>query len=102
VLQILRDLSGQGMISRFTAAQLDHPEIGARLDEFLPGTGVSARGKNRLFNFVWDLTSSSHAARVALFENVNALPPSAIRGELARSPERAEWAAFVRRYTGLD
>ena len=102
VMQILKDLSGQGMVSRFTAAQFDHPEIGARLEEFLPGTGVSARGKNRLFNFLWDLTCSSHAARVALFENVNALPPSSIRAELFRSPERAEWAAFVRRYAGLD
>jgi 4-hydroxyphenylacetate 3-monooxygenase len=68
----------------------------------LPGTGVSARAKNRLFNFVWDLTSSSHAARVALFENVNALPPSAIRAELFRSEERHRWAAFVRRYAGVD
>jgi aromatic ring hydroxylase len=102
VMQILRDLSGQGMISRFSAAQFDHPAIGLLLEEFLPGTGVSARDKNRLFNFVWDLTCSSHAARVALFENVNALPPSAIRAELFRSPERAEWAAFVRRYAGLE
>jgi aromatic ring hydroxylase len=101
-MQILRDLSGQGMVSRFTAAQFDHPEIGARLQEFLPGTGVSAREKNRLFNFVWDLTCSSHAARVGLFENVNALPPSSIRAELFRSPERAGWAAFVRRYAGLE
>ena len=102
IMQILRDLSGQGMISRFTRAQFDHPEIGARLEEFLPGTDASARAKNRLFNFVWDLTSSSHAARVALFENVNALPPSAIRAELFRSEERQPWADFVRRYAGVD
>ena len=102
VMQLLRDLSGQGMISRFTSAQFDHPEIGAKLEEFLPGTGVSARDKNRLFNFVWDLTCSSHAMRVALFENVNALPPSAIRSEIYQSYDRSEWAAFVRRYAGLE
>jgi 4-hydroxyphenylacetate 3-monooxygenase len=101
VMQLLRDLSGQGMISRFTRAQFDHPEIGAKLAEFLPGTGVSARAKNRLFNFVWDLTCSSHAMRVALFENVNALPPSAIRAEIYQSYDRSEWSKFVRQYAGI-
>jgi aromatic ring hydroxylase len=101
VMQLLRDLSGQGMISRFSKAQFDHPEIGARLEEFLPGTGVSARDKNRLFNLVWDLTCSSHAMRVALFENVNALPPSAIRSEIFQSYPRSEWTDFVRSYAGL-
>jgi aromatic ring hydroxylase len=101
VLQLLRDLSGQGLISRFSKAQFDHPDVGARLEEFLPGTGVSAREKNRLFNFVWDLTCSDHAMRVALFENVNALPPSAIRAEIYNSYSREEWAAYVRRYAGI-
>jgi aromatic ring hydroxylase len=102
VLQLLRDLSGQGMISRFSRAQFEHADVGPMLQEFLPGTGVSARAKNRLFNLVWDLTCSSHAMRVALFENVNALPPSAIRAEIFQSYPRGEWADFVRSYAGLD
>jgi 4-hydroxyphenylacetate 3-monooxygenase len=68
----------------------------------MPGTGVSARGKNRLFNFVWDLTSSSHAMRVALFENVNATPPAAMRHHIYESHDRSEWAGFVRRFAGVD
>lgn len=102
VMQILRDMSGQGLISRFTKAQFDHHELGPKLMEFLPGTGVDAREKNRVFNFVWDLTSSSHAMRVALFENVNALPPSAIRNEIFQSYDRSPWVRHVRRYIGLD
>jgi 4-hydroxyphenylacetate 3-monooxygenase len=102
VMQLLRDMSGQGLISRFTKAQFDHDEIGAKLEEFMPGTGVSARGKNRLFNFVWDLTSSSHAMRVALFENVNATPPAAMRHHIYESHDRSEWAGFVRRFAGVD
>jgi 4-hydroxyphenylacetate 3-monooxygenase len=102
VMQLLRDMSGQGLITRFTQAQFDHDEIGAKLDEFLPGTGVSARAKNRLFNFVWDVTSSSHAMRVALFENVNATPPSAMRHHIYESHDRTEWADFVRRFAGMD
>ena len=44
------------------------------LDELLHGYGISAAGKNRLMNFVWDLTSSAQAGRTELFENVNATP----------------------------
>jgi 4-hydroxyphenylacetate 3-monooxygenase len=102
VMQLLRDISGQGLISRFTRQQFDHEEIGQLLDEFLPGTGVSARGKNRLFNFVWDMTSSSHAMRVALFENVNATPPAAMRNHLYEASERPQWAQFVRRFAGVE
>lgn len=102
VMQLLRDMSGQGLISRFTKAQFDHEEIGAKLEEFLPGTGVSARAKNRLFNFVWDLTSSGHAMRVALFENVNSTPPAAMRHHIYEAHDRSEWAAHVRRVAGID
>ena len=78
-LQLLRDLSGQGLISRFTKAQFEREDLAARLEEFVPGTGGTAREKNRLFNFVWDLTSGNNANRVAAFEHVNATPPGAMR-----------------------
>ncbi len=99
---MLRDMSGQGLISRFTSEQFEREDIGARLNEFLPGTGVSARDKNRLFNFVWDLTCGSHAMRVALFENVNATPPAAMRNHIYEAHDRSEAASFVRRYAGID
>lgn len=102
VMQLLRDISGQALISRFTRAQFDDAEVGVKLEEFLPGTGVSARAKNRLFNFVWDLTSSSHAMRVALFENVNATPASAMRHHLYESYDRSEWMAAVRKFAGIN
>jgi aromatic ring hydroxylase len=102
IMQLLRDMSGQGLISRFTSAQFEHEEIGAKLEEFLPGTGVSARAKNRLFNFVWDLTSSSHAMRVALFENVNSTPPAAMRHHVYQAFDRSEWTHAVREFAGMD
>jgi aromatic ring hydroxylase len=78
VIQILRDLSGQGLVSRMTQADWEREDVGPMLDEFLPGHNISARGKNRFFNFVWDLICSSHSSRVALFENTNATPPPTI------------------------
>ena len=102
ILQLLRELSGQGLISRFTKAQWERPDIGAKLDEFLPGTGVSARDKNRLFNFVWDLTSSEAALRTALFENVNATPAAAMRGRIYAAHDRSEWVRFVKEFAGME
>jgi aromatic ring hydroxylase len=95
VLQILRDMSGQGLISRFNTAAFEHEDVRQLMEEFLPGTGVSAAAKNRLFNFVWDLTCGSNAMRVALFENVNSTPPSAIRSRIYNSDFRQPWRNSV-------
>lgn len=102
VLQLMRDISGQGLISRFSDAQFANDGIGDVLRDFLPGTGVSAEQKNRLFNFVWDLTCGSHANRVALFENVNATPPSAMRARIYASEYRQPWREFIRERLGMD
>jgi 4-hydroxyphenylacetate 3-monooxygenase len=74
VIHTLQELCGQGLVMRFPKAAFDHPDIGPKLDELLPGYGISAADKNRLMNFVWDLTSSAQAGRTELFENVNATP----------------------------
>jgi 4-hydroxyphenylacetate 3-monooxygenase len=102
VMQTLRDLSGQGLISRFTAADLERADVGAKIDEFLPGHGISARGKNQFFNFVWDLTCSSHAMRIALFENTNATPPPTIRQHLYEVYDSAGMTDVVKKHAGIE
>lgn len=102
VLQLIRDISGQGLISRFTAAQFDQAEIGERLEEFLPGTGCSARAKNKLFNFAWDLVSGRYSSRVALFENVNSTPPAAMRNRIYQSSYREPWTQTVTDMIGIS
>jgi 4-hydroxyphenylacetate 3-monooxygenase len=95
IMQIIRDITGQGMISRFPESTWEREEIAGKLEEFMRGHGLSAREKNRLFSLAWDLTCSSNAMRVALFENVNATPPAWIREEIYRSYDRAEALAFI-------
>ncbi|WP_046178126.1 4-hydroxyphenylacetate 3-hydroxylase N-terminal domain-containing protein [Domibacillus tundrae] len=101
IMHILRDLSGQGLISRFPSKVWDHPEIGAVLEEYLPGAGVSAREKNKFFNFLWDLSCGAHANRVALFENTNSTNAPVVQSELYRSYDRSEPVKFIREYLGL-
>jgi 4-hydroxyphenylacetate 3-monooxygenase len=102
ILQLLRDLSGQGLISRFTDAQFAHEEIGARMQEYLPGTGVTAIEKNHVFDFVWDLTCGGNAMRVALFENVNATPAPIMRNRIYNSNYRQPWRNHIADTLGLD
>jgi len=102
IMYLLQDLCGQGLISRWPEAIWDHPEFGPKLEQYLPGTGVTAREKNRFFNFVWDLTTSGHSGRVGLFENVNATPPAYIAHLVYEHTDRAEMTRFVRAYAGIS
>lgn len=102
IMHLLRDLSGQGIVSRWPKAVWEHPTIGKKLDEWLPGVGVTAREKNRFFNFVWDICCSGHATRVAMFEHNNATPPSVIREQVYSGWDRREACDFIRRYAGIN
>ncbi len=102
IMQNLRELSGQGLISRVPRASWERQDIGPLLDRYLPGYQVTARQKNRLFNLIWDMTSSAAAMRIALFENLNATPAAPLREELYRTYDRSEGLAVIRRKAGLD
>jgi 4-hydroxyphenylacetate 3-monooxygenase len=88
VIHTVQELCGQGLVMRFQKADFDNPEIGPLLDQLLPGRNMNARDKNRLMNFIWDLTSDSHAGRTELFENVNATPANFLRERLYREYPR--------------
>jgi 4-hydroxyphenylacetate 3-monooxygenase len=102
IMQNLRELSGQGLISRVPRATWERQDIGPLLDRYLPGYKVSAREKNRLFNLIWDMSSSGAALRIALFENLNATPAAPLREELYRTYDRSEGLAIIRKKAGLD
>ncbi|HEV8534593.1 MAG TPA: 4-hydroxyphenylacetate 3-hydroxylase N-terminal domain-containing protein [Candidatus Limnocylindria bacterium] len=102
VIQIIRDISGQGLVSRFPEATWRVPYVAEKLEEFTAGHGISAKDKNRIFNLAWDLVCGSHASRVALFEHLNAAPPAWIREEIYRSYDRAEALRYVRERAGIS
>jgi len=101
IIHILQELCGQGLVMRFQKADFDHPDIGPLLDELLPGNDISARDKNRLMNFVWDLTTDSHAGRTELFENVNATPAPFLRERLFGEYRRERYVDVARDLAGL-
>jgi 4-hydroxyphenylacetate 3-monooxygenase len=101
IIHTLQELCGQGLVMRFPKAAFDHPEIGPRLAELLPGYGISAADKNRLMNFVWDLTSSSQAGRTELFENVNASPVPLLQQRLYEDYDGTPEEEMARQLAGL-
>jgi 4-hydroxyphenylacetate 3-monooxygenase len=101
IIHTLQELCGQGLVMRFPKAAYDSPEIGARLAELLPGRDISAPDKNRLMNFVWDLTSSSQAGRTELFENVNATPVPLLKQRLYDDYDATVPEAMARELAGL-
>jgi 4-hydroxyphenylacetate 3-monooxygenase len=102
IMYLIQDMCGQGLVSRWPAKVWEHPEFGPRLEEYLPGAGgVTARDKNRLFNFVFDLTTGGQAGRVGLFENVNATPPAFVAELVYQHVDRSDAVRFVRETAGL-
>lgn len=98
VISRLKDLCGQGLISRWPNEIWEHPEFGPKLRDILPGHDVDAFGKNLLFNFVWDLTSSANAGRLGMFEKVNATPPAFVAEIVYQHVNRDKASQFVRDY----
>ncbi len=101
IIHTLQEICGQGLAMRFRKADFDNPEIGPYLDELLPGHDISARDKNRLMNFVWDLTTDSNAGRTEIFENVNATPVPFLRERLYAEYPRQRLVDLARDLAGL-
>jgi 4-hydroxyphenylacetate 3-monooxygenase len=101
IIHTVQELCGQGLVMRFQRADFENQEIGPLLDELLPGKNMSARDKNRLMNFIWDLTTDSHAGRTELFENVNATPANFLRERLYREYSREKLMSTVRDLAGI-
>jgi 4-hydroxyphenylacetate 3-monooxygenase len=101
IIHRLQELAGQGPILRWSEKTLNHPQLGPRLEWLFEGAGLSARDKNVFMNLLWDLTSSSHAGRVEIFENVNGAPLPALRERLYIEYDRSDHMNSVRRYVGV-
>jgi 4-hydroxyphenylacetate 3-monooxygenase len=102
MVHILQDLAGQGPILRWSEADLEHEMLGPRLKFFYEGAAISAYDKNLLMNFLWDLTTSSHAGRVSLFESVNGFPLPYLRERMYREYDRSRAVEHIKSFLGIE
>ncbi|MEZ5101767.1 MAG: 4-hydroxyphenylacetate 3-hydroxylase N-terminal domain-containing protein [Thermoleophilia bacterium] len=77
--QLLQQMAGQGLVTRFTEADYDVPELREHFETYLTTSGLGIREKSLLMNLVFDVTSSAMAGRREIFENVNGLPAPILR-----------------------
>lgn len=101
IIHHLQELCGQGLVMRFSEKDYAHPFIGGKLEELLYGRDLTSKQKNLLMNFIWDITTDSHAGRVELFENVNALPAPLLRERLYHEYDRTSFMNQIRKSIGL-
>jgi 4-hydroxyphenylacetate 3-monooxygenase len=102
ILHILQDICGQGMILRWSEADLETPAaFGKNLSWFLDTRSMPARDKNLVMNLVWDVAASEHATRSKLFEESNALNVPFLKERLWGEYDRSEFLAECRHFIGL-
>ncbi|WP_071394206.1 4-hydroxyphenylacetate 3-hydroxylase N-terminal domain-containing protein [Bacillus tuaregi] len=101
IIHHLQELCGQGLVMRFSEEDYKNPFISGKLEELLFGREMTSKQKNLLMNFIWDITTDSHAGRVALFENVNALPAPLLRERLYHEYDRTPFMNHIRKSIGL-
>jgi len=100
MLEIVRELSGQGIIMAPTSDDLES-EIGGDLERYF-GTGdVAARDRARLFNLAWDLACDSFAGRQVLFELFNAGGLTVSKLGVANSVDRSAYVALAKELAAI-
>lgn len=89
MINMIRKISGGGLIQLpVSLAEFDSP-IGAVLEQSLAGAGISGRDKSALMKLAWDLCGSEFGARHELYEMNYAGERSALLAGIQREYPRA-------------
>lgn len=94
-VQVIKELSGSGIIMTPTEKDFAHPEIASYLDHYLQGKGVSAKHRVHLFKLAWDLVGEQFGSRQAQYEYFYAGDPSVNRARFYHSPVVQQYKALV-------
>ncbi|SRR5579875_176423 len=95
--EIIRQLSGSGLIMTPTERDFDNPEIAPFLEQYLQGKGLSARARVRLFKLAWDLIGEQFGSRQLQYEWFYAGDPIFTRSRFYRSPVVDNYKQMVMR-----
>jgi 4-hydroxyphenylacetate 3-monooxygenase len=102
MLEIVRELAGQGIIMAPRAADLEQEEIGPLVRSYYEAHGVDADDRIRLFRLAWDIACDSFAGRQALFELFNAGGLGMSKLGIANKTDKTPYIELARRLAGID
>jgi 4-hydroxyphenylacetate 3-monooxygenase oxygenase component len=95
--EVIRQVSGSGLIMTPTEKDFANPEIAAHLERYLQGRGVSAKRRVQLFKLAWDIIGEQFGSRQLQYEWFYAGDPYFTRSRFYRSPAVGEMKGLVDR-----
>ena len=101
LLEIVRELAGQGIIMAPAEANLDNPELGPLLRPYFTAYEVDAVDRIRLFRLAWDLACDSFAGRQTLFELFNAGGLTVSRLGVANGVDKTRYVELAKQLAGI-
>lgn len=96
-IQVIRELSGSGLIMTPTENDFANPEIASYLEKYLRGKNLSARDRVQLFKLAWDLVGEPFGSRQLQYEWFYAGDPYFTRGRFYSLPVVQEYKEIVTR-----
>ena len=92
--EVIRQVSGSGLIMTPTERDLENPEIASYLEQYLQGKNLATRERVQLFKLAWDMLGEQFGGRQLQYEWFYAGDPMFTRARFYHSPA-------VSRYRGL-
>jgi 4-hydroxyphenylacetate 3-monooxygenase len=102
MLEIVRELAGQGIIMAPRGIDLDEEEIGPLVRSYYGAAGVAADDRIKLFRLAWDLACDSFAGRQLLFELFNAGGLAMSKLAIANGIDPSESIALTKRLAAIE
>ncbi len=96
-IQVIRELSGSGLIMTPSEKDFANPEIAGYLEKYLRGKDATARDRVQLFKLAWDMIGEQFGSRQLQYEWFYAGDPYFTRQRFYRSPMAREYKDIVNR-----
>ncbi|MGD0118310.1 MAG: 4-hydroxyphenylacetate 3-hydroxylase N-terminal domain-containing protein [Candidatus Binatus sp.] len=97
VAEVIRQLSGSGLILTPTEKDFLNPEIAPYLEKYLQGANLSAQHRVQLFKLAWDMLGEQFGSRQLHYEWFYAGDPMFTRARFYNSPVVNTYKAMVDR-----
>jgi aromatic ring hydroxylase len=94
-IDVIRRVSGSGLIMTSTEADLDHAEIGPVVERFLQGRALGGRDRVQLFKLAWDMVGEPFGSRQMLYEWFYAGDSEVNRIRFGSTPEVERYKQMV-------
>jgi 4-hydroxyphenylacetate 3-monooxygenase len=101
VLQIIRELSGSGILMAPGSGELDNPDISSDVQRYLMGPDTRAGERFQLLKLAWDYACESFGARQLLFEMHNAGAQQATKQRLVGMYDVAPHVSLAKKLAGI-